>query len=113
MPSLFTPVFNLSYAFLPTALHADLLTVRFFSVQVGYPSPQTSGSTIVRSIAICAGSGGSMLVGKEADVYLTGEMSHVRLLSPSLIIWTSTHTAGIQHEVLSAVAAGKHVILCE
>jgi len=33
----------------------------------------------VRSVAICAGSGGSMLLGVDADVYFTGEMSHVRL----------------------------------
>jgi putative NIF3 family GTP cyclohydrolase 1 type 2 len=31
----------------------------------------------VKTIAICAGSGGSMLLGYEADVYWTGEMSHV------------------------------------
>ncbi|KAH9043674.1 NGG1p interacting factor 3 [Lactarius pseudohatsudake] len=46
----------------------------------------------VQSIAICAGSGGSMLLGVDADVYFTGEMSH--------------------HEVLAAVATGKNVILC-
>ncbi|KAK0492604.1 GTP cyclohydrolase 1 type 2/Nif3 [Armillaria luteobubalina] len=57
-------------------------------VQVAYPS--SSGN--VRTVAICAGSGGSMLVGRDADLYLTGEMSH--------------------HEVLASVAAGKHVILC-
>ncbi|KAJ3544608.1 hypothetical protein NMY22_g2722 [Coprinellus aureogranulatus] len=51
------------------------------------PSPRQ-----VQSIAICAGSGGSMLLGKQADVYFTGEMSH--------------------HEVLAAVAAGRNVILC-
>lgn len=32
----------------------------------------------VRTVAICAGSGGSVLDGVDADVYLTGEMSHVR-----------------------------------
>ncbi|KAI0305057.1 GTP cyclohydrolase 1 type 2/Nif3 [Russula brevipes] len=46
----------------------------------------------VRSVAICAGSGGSVLLGVDADVYLTGEMSH--------------------HEVLAAVATGRNVILC-
>ncbi|KAJ3511458.1 hypothetical protein NLJ89_g4089 [Agrocybe chaxingu] len=61
-------------------------------VQVGYPGSRESRSAPIQSIAICAGSGGSMLLGQEADVYLTGEMSH--------------------HEVLAAVAAGKHVILC-
>ncbi|PBK82628.1 NGG1p interacting factor 3 [Armillaria gallica] len=57
-------------------------------VQVGYPS--VTGD--VRTVAVCARSGGSMLVGRDADVYLTGEMCH--------------------HEVLASVAAGKHVILC-
>jgi putative NIF3 family GTP cyclohydrolase 1 type 2 len=33
----------------------------------------------VHSVAICAGSGGSKLLGVDADVYFTGEMSHVRL----------------------------------
>ncbi|KAI0323033.1 NGG1p interacting factor 3 [Amylostereum chailletii] len=47
---------------------------------------------VVQSVAICAGSGGSMLLGIDADVYFTGEMSH--------------------HEVLAAVAAGKNVVLC-
>ncbi|KAF9055717.1 NGG1p interacting factor 3 [Panaeolus papilionaceus] len=57
-----------------------------------YPVARGSQMSSIRSIAICAGSGGSMLVGKDADVYLTGEMSH--------------------HEVLAAVAGGRHVILC-
>ncbi|KAK0209786.1 GTP cyclohydrolase 1 type 2/Nif3 [Armillaria fumosa] len=47
---------------------------------------------IIRTVAICGGSGGSMLVGREDDVYFTGEMSH--------------------HEVLASVAAGKNVVLC-
>ncbi|KAI0962277.1 hypothetical protein AcV7_001157 [Taiwanofungus camphoratus] len=46
----------------------------------------------VQSVAICAGSGGSMLLGVDADVYFTGEMSH--------------------HEVLAAVATGHNVVLC-
>ncbi|KAG6815659.1 hypothetical protein H0H87_012570 [Tephrocybe sp. NHM501043] len=59
-------------------------------IQVGYGAlPNIAPIT---TVAICAGSGGSMLVGKSADVYFTGEMSH--------------------HEVLAAVASGKHVILC-
>lgn len=32
------------------------------------------------SVAICAGSGGSLLSNVEADLYLTGEMSHHELL---------------------------------
>ncbi|XP_078679845.1 NIF3-like protein 1 isoform X2 [Branchiostoma floridae x Branchiostoma belcheri] len=50
------------------------------------------GST-VRSVALCAGSGGSVLKGVKADAYLTGEMSH--------------------HDVLDAVAMGTSFILCE
>ncbi|XP_010005649.1 PREDICTED: putative GTP cyclohydrolase 1 type 2 NIF3L1 isoform X2 [Chaetura pelagica] len=47
----------------------------------------------VKKAALCAGSGSSVLKGMEADVYLTGEMSH--------------------HDVLDAVANGISVILCE
>ncbi|XP_069100385.1 NIF3-like protein 1 isoform X1 [Pleurodeles waltl] len=43
--------------------------------------------------AVCAGSGSSVLQGVDADLYLTGEMSH--------------------HEVLDAVARGTSVVLCE
>ncbi|KAJ6601663.1 NIF3-like protein-like protein [Mycena sp. CBHHK59/15] len=59
-------------------------------IQVGY-SP-VRPDRLVKTVAICAGSGGSMFNGKVADVYFTGEMAH--------------------HEVLAAVAAGTHVILC-
>lgn len=44
-------------------------------------------------MALCAGSGGSVLKGVAADLYLTGEMSH--------------------HEVLDATQNGINVILCE
>ncbi|NXF95307.1 NIF3L protein, partial [Eubucco bourcierii] len=47
----------------------------------------------VKKVALCAGSGSSILKGTEADLYLTGEMSH--------------------HDVLDAVANGISVILCE
>jgi len=66
--------------------------LKLSQLQVGYSATVETRSSLVRTIAICAGSGGSMLDGKQADVYLTGEMSH--------------------HEVLAAVAAGKHVMLC-
>lgn len=48
---------------------------------------------IIKSIAVCAGSGSSVLRGVKADLYITGEMSH--------------------HEVLSAIHNGSSVILCE
>ena len=44
-------------------------------------------------MAVCAGSGGSVLKGVAADLYVTGELSH--------------------HEVLHAVESGRSVILCE
>ncbi|KAF8488685.1 NGG1p interacting factor 3 [Gautieria morchelliformis] len=57
------------------------------------PVPRlTETSHTVKSVAICAGSGGAMLKDVDADLYFTGEMSH--------------------HEVLAAVAKGTHVILC-
>jgi dinuclear metal center YbgI/SA1388 family protein len=49
--------------------------------------------TTVSTIAICAGSGGSLLKGVPADVWFTGEMSH--------------------HDVLAAVAEGTSIVLCE
>jgi len=48
-------------------------------------------SAPVRSIAVCGGSGASVLAGAPADVLVTGEMGH--------------------HEVLAAAAAGSAVIL--
>ncbi|CAJ1080390.1 NIF3-like protein 1 [Xyrichtys novacula] len=55
-----------------------------------------SGQTLessVNSVAVCAGSGASVLNGVKADLYITGEMSH--------------------HEVLDAVAKGMSVILSD
>ncbi|XP_012923569.1 NIF3-like protein 1 isoform X2 [Heterocephalus glaber] len=47
----------------------------------------------VQDVALCAGSGSSVLQGVRADLYLTGEMSH--------------------HDVLDATSQGISVILCE
>ena len=60
-------------------------------VQLARPE-NTDG--IVRSIALCAGSGSSVFkeLPQHVDVLFTGELSH--------------------HEVLAAVAKGQHVILC-
>ncbi|KAK7919652.1 hypothetical protein WMY93_010936 [Mugilogobius chulae] len=49
--------------------------------------------SLVRTVAVCAGSGASVLNGIKADLYVTGEMSH--------------------HEVLDAVAKGTSVILSD
>lgn len=63
------------------------------NVRLALGTGQTTGST-VNSIAVCAGSGGSVLKGCEGvDLYLTGEMSH--------------------HEVLDAVQRGISVVLCD
>ncbi|XP_029933716.1 NIF3-like protein 1 isoform X2 [Myripristis murdjan] len=53
---------------------------------------QTLESTVC-TVAVCAGSGASVLSGVRADLYVTGEMSH--------------------HEVLDAVAKGTSVILSD
>lgn len=50
-------------------------------------------STPIRSVAVCAGSGASVLQGCDADLFVTGEMSH--------------------HEVLACNAAGVNVVLCD
>ena len=50
--------------------------LNFIIVQVAHPRGQNI-SRVVQSIAICAGGGGSVLRGVDADVYFTGEMAHV------------------------------------
>lgn len=47
---------------------------------------------VIQTVAICAGSGSSVLNPVKADLFLTGEMGH--------------------HDVLAAVAQGTSVILC-
>ena len=62
-------------------------------VRVAYGSAQGKDA-IVSKVAICAGSGASVVgLSKDADLYLSGEMSH--------------------HEVLAATAKGVTVILSE
>lgn len=48
---------------------------------------------MIKTVAICAGSGSSVLGPVSADLYFTGEMGH--------------------HDVLSALAKNTSVILCE
>ena len=52
-----------------------------------------AGSGPVKTVALCAGAGGSVLEGHRADVYLTGEMRH--------------------HDILDANARGTSVILTD
>ncbi|GJQ75651.1 hypothetical protein Trydic_g17727 [Trypoxylus dichotomus] len=49
-------------------------------------------SSVISTVALCAGSGSSILNGVAADLYLTGEMLH--------------------HDILDASQKGTHVILC-
>ncbi|MBL8752103.1 MAG: Nif3-like dinuclear metal center hexameric protein, partial [Planctomycetes bacterium] len=58
------------------------------SLQVARPDKAAAN---VRTVAVAAGAGGSVLRHAEADVLVTGEMSH--------------------HDVLAAVAAGRSVVL--
>lgn len=58
------------------------------TLQVARPAKAAAG---VRSVAVAAGAGGSLLRGVAAEVLVTGEMSH--------------------HDVLAAVAAGRSVVL--
>lgn len=51
------------------------------------------GPAVVRTVALCAGAGHSVIERANADVYFTGEMRH--------------------HDVLAANAAGTHVVLAE
>ncbi|XP_050979496.1 NIF3-like protein 1 [Labeo rohita] len=54
---------------------------------------QQTLESLVKTVAVCAGSGASVIQGVKADLYITGEMSH--------------------HEVLDAVSAGTSVILSD
>ncbi|KAK7794481.1 hypothetical protein R5R35_004704 [Gryllus longicercus] len=67
-------------------LHIKLPHVRLALI------PGKDMDALVHTIAICVGSGSSVLRGVKADLYLTGEMLH--------------------HDVLDAVHNGSHVILC-
>uniref|UniRef100_A0A182JW27 Histone acetyltransferase n=1 Tax=Anopheles christyi TaxID=43041 RepID=A0A182JW27_9DIPT len=54
-------------------------------------APSGNGDRLIRTYAVCAGSGASVLKGVEADMYITGEMSH--------------------HEILEATSNGTCVVL--
>jgi dinuclear metal center YbgI/SA1388 family protein len=73
---------------LAPALHSSsMITIKLTSAT----AMEAASSAMVSTIAVCAGSGASMLGGVVADLYVTGEMSH--------------------HDVLSANANGASVIL--
>lgn len=63
-------------------------------VRLACPSGVGEGEDpVIRTAAACAGAGGGVLEGGQADLLLTGEMSH--------------------HQVLEAISRGSAVILCE
>lgn len=75
-------------------LSLDEVIERFKShlkVETLHISKAVGKNDLITSIAVCAGSGASVLKNVKADLYFTGEMSH--------------------HEVLDAVHNGSHVIL--
>ena len=81
----------------PMTLQAVIHTLKS-SLGIGtvrYASPFGSAiaTTQINSIAVCVGSGSSVLLGAPADLYLTGEMTH--------------------HDILATVAAGKSVIMLD
>lgn len=73
--------------------HLNLKHVRLALAHTDMPQQGSPLQSHIQTVALCAGSGASVLHGIKADVYLTGEMSH--------------------HEVLDGVSQGVHVILCE
>ena len=60
---------------------------------IRYSCATESADTMIRSVAVCVGSGSSVLKGCDADLYLTGEMSH--------------------HDILACRSAGKSVVLLD
>ncbi len=61
-------------------------------VRVAAAFPHRTGSK-VRTVALCAGAGATVIAGEPADLYLTGEMRH--------------------HDVLAANERGTSVVLCD
>nr|CAH7754532.1 unnamed protein product [Callosobruchus chinensis] len=61
-------------------------------VRVGIGRHKCPDTDLISTVAVCAGSGGSVFNGIQADLYLTGEMMH--------------------HDVLEATQKGINVILC-
>jgi len=81
----------------PISLQAVIHTLKsslgLCAVRYASPFGSSISSTQISSIAVCVGSGSSVLLGAPADLYLTGEMTH--------------------HDILACIAAGKSVILLD
>ena len=78
---------------LPLVQVFDTLKAFLGIASVRFASPMDPESTTIQSIAVCVGSGSSVLIGADADLYLTGEMSH--------------------HDIMSCKASGKVVIILD
>jgi dinuclear metal center YbgI/SA1388 family protein len=61
--------------------------------RVRFATQNDPATLCISSVAVCVGSGSSVLVGAKADLYLTGEMTH--------------------HDILACQALGKSVILLD
>lgn len=61
--------------------------------QIRVARPHADANPLLTSVALCAGAGGSILSGVEADLLLTGEMRH--------------------HDILAQQARGRSVIVCD
>ena len=68
--------------------HLGLAKVRLATAEV-----HATADVSIRTVALCAGAGGSVLAGQDVDLWWTGEMRH--------------------HDVLAAVARGTSVLLSE
>ena len=97
--------------------------LRVSHVQIA-PASGVNETTQIRSIAVCAGSGGSVLRGwMDADVYVTGEMGHHDILAAnargiSVILSNHTNTerrylVDVLQPALSSSLPGSHVYVSE
>jgi putative NIF3 family GTP cyclohydrolase 1 type 2 len=66
-------------------------------VQYGAPAEKSS----IKTVALCAGSGGSMFKNVKADLYWTGEMSHV---STAVLEHNDRIAFGAHHEPVCATS---------
>lgn len=53
-------------------------------LRIALAPDKTPSDTLISSIAICVGSGASVLMGQKADLYFTGEMSHHEILKATM-----------------------------
>ncbi|ORX52347.1 NGG1p interacting factor 3 [Hesseltinella vesiculosa] len=76
----------------PASIHTVVERVKALTKLEHCKAPHGQGE-LIKTVAICAGSGSSVLNSVDADLYLTGEMGH--------------------HDALAALAKDTSVILCE